>query len=92
MKKDIYKRELSAKEMAIDIACDFHEESLVVYISKTKVTITHKLDNGYINVSNPFKQLQFRTQLKLRSFIAYLQEYKKVSLLNESAIDYYQWV
>ncbi|WP_368659633.1 hypothetical protein AB3Z07_28570 (plasmid) [Metabacillus halosaccharovorans] len=85
-------RELSAKEMAFDIACDFNEENIYVYVSSSAVTITDNLDKGYINVQGELKQLRFRNQLKLRSFIVYLREYKNVMLLNEDSIRLYQWV
>lgn len=91
--KDLLTNETtSAKETAFDIACEFKNDNLFIFVSKPNLSITDRLEDGYITSKGQVEQLQFQDQFKLRGFLSYLKEYKNLTILNEDAIDSYDWV
>ncbi|PGT80583.1 hypothetical protein [Bacillus sp. AFS040349] len=83
--------EISPRELAIDVACDFNGDVLYVYIDKVRISITDTLTNGYIDIYGNIKQISFPNRMRLLAFLTYLKEYKNVKLLNEEVINSYYW-
>lgn len=91
MRKAEEGNELTSRDIAIDIACDFNGDTLYVYIDKVRISITDKLVNGYIDIYGNIKQLSFPNRMRLLAFLTYLKEYKTIRLMNEEAIESYYW-